>query len=48
MLVESGVITQETADAWATMYPHYVPVYRVGKDGVAVDKSKNLGVNAPV
>lgn len=27
-LVDSGVITQETADRWAEMYPHYVGISR--------------------
>lgn len=48
MLVDSGVITQETADLWQTMYPHYVPINRMGVDGASVSKSNKLGVNAPV
>jgi len=50
-LVEKGVISQETADLWAEMYPHYVPIRRVGDNGVninvALDTNKT-GVNAPV
>ena len=51
MMVDSGVISAETAKLWAEMYPHYVPVRRMGDDGlninVALD-SKRTGVNAPV
>lgn len=51
MLVENGVISKETADLWAEMYPHYVPIRRVGDDGlninVPLDTGKT-GVNAPV
>lgn len=50
-LVEKGVISQETADLWAEMYPHYVPIRRVGESGininVALDTNKT-GVNAPI
>ena len=50
-LVEKGVISQDTADLWAEMYPHYVPIRRVGDAGlninVALDTNKT-GVNAPV
>jgi ribosomal protein L4 len=28
-LVDNGVISQETADLWSDMYPHYVPIRRV-------------------
>lgn len=51
MLVEGGVISQETANLWEEMYPHYVPVRRVGESGlninVALDTNKT-GINAPV
>lgn len=50
-LVEKGVISQDTADLWAEMYPHYVPIRRVGESGVninvALDTNKT-GVNAPI
>lgn len=50
-LVGKGVISQETADLWAEMYPHYVPIRRVGESGlninVALDTNKT-GINAPV
>lgn len=50
-LVEKGVISQDTADLWAEMYPHYVPIRRVGDSGlninVALDTNKT-GVNAPI
>ena len=47
-MVEAGIITQETADLWSEMYPHYVPVYRDGEDGFSIKDSLALGVNAPV
>lgn len=51
MLVDGGVISQETADLWAKMYPHYVPIRRAGHDGqsitVPLDTNKT-GVNAPI
>lgn len=50
-LVDGGVISQETADLWEEMYPHYVPTRRVGDEGlninVPLDTGKT-GVNAPV
>lgn len=51
MLVDGGVISQETADLWAEMYPHYVPIRRAGKNGAAVKvplDSMRTGVNAPI
>ena len=51
MMVDNGVISNETAKLWAEMYPHYVPIRRKGDDGlninVALD-TKRTGVNAPV
>ena len=51
MMVDSGVISNETAKLWAEMYPHYVPVRRKGDEGlninVALD-TRRTGVNAPV
>ena len=51
LLVDSGVISQETADLWEEMYPHYVPVRRVGDSGINVNvplDTGRTGVNAPV
>ena len=51
MLVDGGVISEDTAKLWAKMYPHYVPVRRKGDEGlninVALD-TRRTGVNAPV
>lgn len=51
LLVENGVISQETADLWQKMYPHYVPIRRVDTTGqnisVPLDTNKT-GVNAPI
>lgn len=51
LLVEGGVISQETADLWAQIYPHYVPIRREGKKGNAVNvplDSGRTGINAPI
>ena len=50
-MVESGVISQETADLWAEMYPHYVPIRRLGDSGLNVSvplDTRKTGINAPV
>ena len=50
-LVDNGVISQETADAWNEMYPHYVPIRRAGETGLKIDvplDTNRTGVNAPV
>lgn len=50
-LVDNGVISSETADLWAEMYPHYVPIRRLGDSGlninVPLDTGKT-GINAPI
>lgn len=51
LLVDNGVISQETADLWKQMYPHYVPIRRVGDNGLNVNvplDTGRTGVNAPV
>lgn len=51
MLVEGGVISQETADLWEKMYPHYVPIRRVNDTGLNVNvplDTGRTGVNAPI
>lgn len=50
-LVNEGVISQETADLWQEMYPHYVPIRRVDKNGVDINvplDTRRTGVNAPI
>lgn len=50
-LVENGVISQETADLWAEMYPHYVPIRREGDSGLNINvplDTGRTGVNAPI
>ena len=51
LLVENSVISQETADLWEKMYPHYVPIRRVDAKGqnisVPLDTNKT-GVNNPI
>lgn len=51
MLVDGNVISQETADLWAKMYPHYVPIRRVDADGLNINvplDTRKTGVNAPI
>ena len=51
LMVESGVISRETANLWAEMYPHYVPIRRDGDTGLNVNvplDTGRTGVNAPV
>lgn len=51
MMVNNGVISQETADLWQDMYPHYVPIRRVGDKGLNINvplDTGRTGVNAPV
>lgn len=50
-LVRDGEISQETADLWAKIYPHYVPIRRVDKQGNAISvplDTNKTGVNAPI
>ena len=50
--VQSGQITQETADALAEQYPHYLPVNRVfdenGASTVPMTAAKGAGVRSPL
>lgn len=51
MMVDEGVISQETADLWQTMYPHYVPISRADAKGLNVNvplDTKRTGINAPI
>ena len=51
MMVNNGVISQETADLWQEMYPHYVPIRRVGDTGLNINvplDTGRTGVNAPI
>ena len=50
-LVEGGLITQEVANLWEQMYPHYVPITRVDANGLNVNvplDTNKTGVNNPV
>lgn len=50
-LVKNGVISQETADHFAEMYPHYVPIKRVDKRGNAIKvplETNRTGINSPI
>lgn len=51
LLVEGGVISQETADLWEEMYPHYVPIRRAGDHGLNINvplDTRKTGINAPI
>ena len=51
LMVDNGVISQNTADLWAEMYPHYVPIQRKESSGRSVNvplDTGRTGVNAPV
>ena len=50
-MVENGLIDRKTADMLEKKYPHYVPIHRTGKDGLAVNvplDSNRTGVNNPI
>ena len=50
-LVKSGVISQETADQFAEIYPHYVPIARANVNGNAINvplETNRTGVNVPI
>ena len=36
-LVDGGVISAETAKLWSEMYPNYVPIRRVGDEGLNIN-----------
>lgn len=51
LLVENGVISRETAKLWSEMYPHYVPIRRVGDTGLNINvplDTGRTGINAPI
>ena len=50
-MVANGILSQETADLWSEMYPHYVPIRRVDSKGMNVNvplATDRTGVNAPI
>lgn len=50
-MVANGILSQETADLWSEMYPHYVPIRRVDSKGLNVNvplATDRTGVNAPI
>lgn len=50
-LVDSGVISQETADLWTKMYPHYVPTRRTTDTGIDINvplDTRKTGINSPI
>lgn len=50
-LVADGELSQEAADRFRELYPHYVPIRRVNKEGKAIDVplySNRTGIDAPI
>ena len=50
-LVDGGVISSETAKLWSEMYPNYVPIRRLGDEGLNINvplDTGRTGVNAPI
>lgn len=50
-LINGGVISQETADLFGDIYPHYVPIRREGYGGLNINvplDSRKTGVNTPI
>lgn len=50
-LVADGELSQEAADRFRELYPHYVPIRRVNREGKAIDVplySNRTGVDAPI
>ena len=50
MMVNKGIISQQTANRWAQMYPHYVPISRADQEALLANygQDNHTGVNAPV
>ncbi len=51
LMVDAGVISSDTAKLWSEIYPHYVPIRRTGKEGLAVNvplDTGKTGINAPI
>jgi hypothetical protein len=40
--IDSGLVTQEQADLWNAMYPHYVPTFRANPKTKGMMASKNM------
>ncbi len=49
MMVKEGIISQDTAEEWSVMYPHYIPVRRdINKDESSFTPDTNhVGVQGP-
>lgn len=50
-LVADGELSQEAADRFRELYPHYVPIRRVNREGKAIDVplySNRTGIDAPI
>ena len=48
MMVKGRLISQKTADLLAEMYPHYVPISRVGFDSALENDTNHVGVDSPL
>lgn len=50
-MVDNGILSEETAELWDSLYPHYVPIRRKNQDGAAINvplDTNKTGVNAPI
>ncbi len=51
LMIDNGVISQETANLWDEMYPNYIPIGRVAHNNKAIDvplDTGRTGINAPI
>ena len=51
VLLQAGVISQDTVNHFKEMYPHYVPIKRVNAKGLAINvplDTKRTGINSPI
>jgi hypothetical protein len=51
LLVKNDVISEQTAELWSKMYPHYVPIRRTGHAGNAINvplDTNRTSINAPI
>lgn len=50
-MVDNGILSEETAELWDSLYPHYVPIRRKNQDGAAINvplDTNKTGINAPI
>lgn len=48
MMVKDGIITEQTAEKWAEMYPHYIPIKRdLDTSEAFIEDTKHVKVSGP-